>query len=319
MQQDRLQPIAIVGIGCRFPQAKNLREFWKLLQQGRSAIREVPHDRWDSASLYDADPTVAGRTTSRWGGFLEQVDQFDWRAFRISPREVKMMDPQQRLLLEVAWEAFEDAGLSMSQIAGSRTSVSIGIGWSDYLRLQSRNWSQIDGYTATGNESGFASSRLSYMFDLKGPSVSLDAGCTSSLAAIQMACQSLWLGEATMALAGGVSLMLSPDGMIIVSKAGLLSPDGQCRALNAEANGTVRGEGAGIVVLKPLSLVKPADRVYALIEGIAINHNGHNQWIIASDQRAQERLLRDAYEGAGIRPRTLTTRSCTVQALSRET
>jgi 3-oxoacyl-[acyl-carrier-protein] synthase II len=197
------------------------------------------------------------------------------------------MDPQHRLLLEVAWEALEDAGLPLGEVARSQTSVSIGIGSNDYLRLQARNWSQLDEYTAMGNANSFAASRLSYLFDLKGPGVSVDTGCTSSLSALYLACQSLWTGEAQLALAGGVSLILSPESMIMQSQAGLLSKVGRCKTLDAHANGFVRGEGAGLVVLKPLSHVSRADRVYALIRAIAVNHNGHNEWIIATSQIAQ--------------------------------
>ncbi len=302
MHNTQQEPIAIIGMGCRFPGANTPQEFWNLLREGKHAISEVPPTRWNAGAFYDPDPMCPGKTISRWGGFLEQVDQFDWRTFRMLPREARAMDPQHRLLLEVAWEALEDAGLPLEEVAGTQTGVSIGIGWSDYLRLQTRNWSHIDAYTAMGNASSFAANRLSYAFDLKGPSFSLDAGCTSSLVALHLACQSLWAGETTMALAGGVNLMLSPDGMILVSKAGLLSPDGRCKTLDAHANGFVRGEGAGIVILKRLSDVRSSDRIYALIRSVAVNHNGHNEWIIASSQSAQAALLRTAYAKASSDP-----------------
>ncbi len=208
MKNTQQEPIAIIGMGCRFPRANNLEEFWTLLHAGKDAIQEVPADRWDIQGLYDPDSRALGKTISRWGGFLDQIDQFDWRAFRMLPREVTSMDPQHRLLLEVAWEALEDAGLPFEEVAGSQTSVSIGISSNDYLRLQARNWSQLDEYTAMGNANSFAANRLSYFFDLKGPSVSVDTGCTSGLSALYLACQSLWAGEAHLALAGGVSLML---------------------------------------------------------------------------------------------------------------
>jgi pyochelin synthetase len=302
MQNIQQEPIAIIGMGCHFPQAANPQEFWALLCKGKNAIREVPADRWDVNKFYDSDPTLPGKMVSRWGGFLDQIDQFDWRAFRILPREIISMDPQHRLLLEVAWEALEDAGLPFEEIAGSQTSVSIGISWSDYMRLQTRNWSQLNEYAVMGSINSSAANRISYMFDLKGPSISIDTACTSSLIAIQLACQSLWTGDASLALAGGVNLVLSPDGTIMFSKSGLLSRDGHCKTLDVHANGFVRGEGAGIVVLKPLSQVKKSDRVYALIRGIAINHNGQNERIIVPSQKAQEALLRDAYQKAGIKP-----------------
>jgi amino acid adenylation domain-containing protein len=272
------------------------------LCEGKDAIREVPADRWDVEKFYDPDSTVPGKMVSRWGGFLDQVDQFDWRAFRMLPREATAMDPQHRLLLEVAWEALEDAGLPLQKVAGSQTSVSIGISWSDYLRLQTRNWSQLNEYAMTGSLNSSAANRISYTFDLKGPSISVDTACISSLIAIDLACQSLWRGDASLALAGGVNLILSPDSTILFSKSGLLSREGHCKTLDVHANGFVRGEGAGIVVLKPLSQVEKSDRIYALIRSVAVNHNGHNQRIIASSQAAQEALLRDAYQKAGVKP-----------------
>ncbi|MGH2510002.1 MAG: polyketide synthase, partial [Ktedonobacteraceae bacterium] len=170
MQHIQPDPIAIIGIGCRFPKADNPQEFWKLLSEGKNAIREVPAERWKIDDIYDPDPSLPGKTASRWGGFLDQFDQFDWQAFRMLPREVKHMDPQQRLLLEVAWEALEDAGLPLEQVAGTRTSVSIGISWNDYLNLLTRNPLQLDAYTAIGNARCFAANRLSYTFDLRGSS-----------------------------------------------------------------------------------------------------------------------------------------------------
>jgi amino acid adenylation domain-containing protein len=289
-------------MGCRFPGAQHPQEFWQLLRSGTAAIREVPADRWQLDTLYDPDPAQPGKMTSRWGGFLDHIDEFDWRAFRLLPREARLMDPQHRLLLEVAWEALEDAGLPFPDIAGSRTSVSIGIGWSDYLRLQSRDWSRLDGYTATGNATCFAANRISYMFDLKGPSIALDTGCASSLSAISLACQNLWTQVTDLALAGGVSLLLSPDSMIMASKSGLLAADGRCKTLDASADGFVNGEGAGILVLKRSSDVLPGDRVYALLLGAASSHNGHNEWIVAPSQSAQEALLCSAYRQAAVDP-----------------
>jgi amino acid adenylation domain-containing protein len=299
IQQD---PIAIIGIGCRFPGACNPFEFWQLLSEGRNAIREVPADRWPIDAFYDPEPALPGKTVSRWGGFLDQVDQFDWRAFRTLPREVMHMDPQQRLLLEVAWEALEDAGIPFERVAGSRTGVFMGISWNDYFHLLAPDRSRFNAYTAIGNDMCFAANRLSYFFDLKGPSLSVSSGCTSSLMSVYQACQNLWNGEVNLALAGGVNLILLPDNSIMLSQAGLLARDGQCKTLDAQADGFVCGEGAGIVVLKRLSQVTASERVYALIRGIAANHNGHNEWIIATSASAQEALLRDAYHKAGVNP-----------------
>jgi 3-oxoacyl-[acyl-carrier-protein] synthase II len=302
MQKTQQEPIAIIGVGCRFPGAETPQAFWRMLRQGEEAIREVPAHRWKSEALYSSDPLEPGKMACKWGGFIEFIDQFDWRMFHMLPREARYMDPQHRLLLEVTWEALEDAGLPLAEVAGTQTSVAVGISWNDYLRLQARNWSHLDGYTAAGTPFAFAASRLSYFFDFKGPSMSLDTACASSLTALHQACQSLWTGEATLALAGGVNLHLSPDSWIIASKTGMLSRTGHCRTLDASADGFVPGEGAGMVVLKPFSLLQPSDRVYALIRGVTVNHNGHNEWIMATSQETQESLLRQAYSKAGVNP-----------------
>ncbi len=296
------EPIAIIGIGCRFPGAPNPQAFWKLLQEGGDSVREVPADRWDATALYDPDPSSPGKMINRQAGLIDTVDKFDWRAFRIPPREARYMDPQHRLLLEVAWEALEDAGLPFEDIAGSRVGVYMAIMWNDYLRLQSRDPSHLNGYSATGNSFAFAPNRISYTFDLRGPSIAIDSACAGSLASVHAACQSLWLGEASLALAGGVNLILSPDVNIMLSKAGVLSSEGHCMTLDARADGFVRGEGAGIVVLKPYSQLTSSDRVYALIRGAALNHNGHNEWIMASSAAGQEAALRNAYLMAGVDP-----------------
>nr|BBH87119.1 hypothetical protein KTC_18700 [Thermosporothrix sp. COM3] len=300
MYESQREPIAIVGIGCRFPGANSPRDFWDLLRSGTNAIRDIPEQRWSMELLEQNRP---GAIKSRRGGFLDQIDQFDWRAFRLSPREAKYIDPQHRLLLEVAWEALEDAGLPLSQIAGSKTSVYMGISWNDYHSLLTRQWSQINDYTATGSASGLAAARLSHFFDLKGPSMAIDTSCTSSLAALYLGCESLWNRSASLSLVGGVSLMLAPENAVMVSQAGLLAADGQTKTLDSEADGFSRGEGAGIVVLKPLSRVEPGDRVYALLQGVAVNHNGRNAWLTAPDQQAQQALLQSAYQEAGIEPR----------------
>ena len=297
-----LEPIAIVGIGCRFPGAPNPQAFWRLLRDGRDAIRQIPADRWDVNALYDPDPASPGKMISRQGGMIDSVDEFDWKAFRIPPREAKYMDPQHRLLLEVAWEALEDAGLPFEEVAGDRVGVYIAIMWNDYLRLQSMDASHLNGYSSTGNSFAFAANRISYTFDFRGPSIAVDSACAGSLASVHAACQSLWLGETTLALAGGVNLILSPDVNIMLSKAGVISSTGRCMTLDARADGFVRGEGAGIVVLKPLSQLAFSDRVYALIRGGAINHNGHNEWIMAASADGQEAALRDTYLMAGVDP-----------------
>jgi acyl transferase domain-containing protein len=211
MNYTQPEPIAIVGIGCRFPGATSAQEFWHLLKEGRDVVRDIPGERWQINDLYDPDGNQPGKIASLKGAFLDDIDKFDWRAFRIPPREAKRVDPQHRLLLEVAWEALEDAGITLPQIAGSQTGVFVGMSWNDYLRLQSRNWSQLDGYTVIGNCSTLAANRISYFFDLKGPSFSIDAGCASSHVALQCACQYLWSGQGTVALAPRAQAALSGE------------------------------------------------------------------------------------------------------------
>ncbi|WP_434419161.1 beta-ketoacyl synthase N-terminal-like domain-containing protein [Nannocystis pusilla] len=297
-----LEPVAVVGIGCRFPGAADPAAYWSLLRAGRHAIVDVPPSRWDAAALYDADPQRPGRTLCRSGGFLPAVDGVDWRALRLSPREAKAIDPQHRLLLEVAWEALEDAGLPLEAVAGSRTGVFVGATWNDYARMQSRDRDRLDGYAAAGTPMAFAANRISYTFDLRGPSVALDATCSASLVALHQACQSLWSGDCTLALAGGVNLILAPDSAIIMSKAGVLSAQGRCRALDAAGDGFVRGEGAGLVALKLRSQVTASDRVYAYVRGVAIDHNGRGPWIMAPRAEAQTAAIRDALARAAVDP-----------------
>ena len=248
VEQARVEPIAIVGLGCRFPGgADSPAAFWELLRAGVDAVREVPPDRWDIDAYYDPDPSVIGKMATRWGGFLDQVDQFDPEFFGLSPREAARMDPQQRLLLEVAWEAIESAALSVTRLAGSRAGVFVGLYNNDYAQLLGgRN---ADAHVALGNSLGIAAGRLSHLLDLHGPSLLVDTLCSSSLVAVHLACQSLRARECDSALAGGVNVMLSPASMIMTSRLLALAPDGRCKTFDARADGFVRGEGCGLVVL----------------------------------------------------------------------
>ncbi|MEQ8971993.1 MAG: type I polyketide synthase [Coleofasciculus sp. C1-SOL-03] len=298
-----MEPIAIIGIGCRFPGAKDPTAFWQLLRDGVDAITEIPTNRWDINELYDPNPEHPGKISSRYGGFLEQVDQFDPHVFGISPREALSMDPQQRLLLEVAWEALDDAGQVREHLAGSRTGVFIGISTNDYSRIYPAYQSQPQGYDLTGNSLNIAAGRLSYLFNFRGPSMAIDTACSSSLVAVHLACQSLWNGESTLALAGGVNLILSPIGTIALTHLNALSADGRCRTFDGRANGYVRGEGAGIIVLKPLSkALADNDPIYALIRGSAVNHDGRSKGLTVPYGPAQEALIREALNKAGVAP-----------------
>ncbi len=304
--QDRAmknEPIAIIGTGCRFPSANEPAAFWQLLRDGVDAIREVPADRFDQHAFYDPDPTILGKMNTRWGGFLEQVDQFDSNFFGISPREVLHMDPQQRLLLEVSWEALQDAGQVSERLAGTQAGVFIGIATNDYGRLQWNDLERIDAYAGTGNAMSIAANRISYVFDFRGPSLAIDTACSSSLAAVHLACCSLRNHESTLALAGGVNLILSPAIAIGFTKAGAMAPDGRCKAFDARANGYVRSEGAGIIVLKLLSKARAdGDPIYAVIRGSAVNQDGRSNGLMAPNPLAQEAVLREAYRQADVSP-----------------
>ncbi|HEX8198977.1 MAG TPA: beta-ketoacyl synthase N-terminal-like domain-containing protein, partial [Isosphaeraceae bacterium] len=291
-------PIAIIGIGCRFPGASGPEAFWRLLRDGRDAVGAIPAGRWAAADGGDAGRVDIGR-----GGFLERVDGFDADFFGISAREAARTDPQQRLLLEVAWEALEDAGQVPGRLAGAAVGVFIGIATGDYGRLQGRGAGPGEAYVVTGNAASIAANRLSYAFDFRGPSLALDTACSSSLAAVHQACQSLRGGEAELALAGGVNLILAPEVSAQLARAGFLAPDGRCKAFDASADGYVRGEGAGLVVLKPLGrALADGDPIYAVIRGGAINQDGRTNGLTAPSRSAQEAVLRTAYRRAGVIP-----------------
>ncbi|HEX2265129.1 MAG TPA: polyketide synthase, partial [Solirubrobacterales bacterium] len=304
----RREPIAITGIGCRFPGgAQDPAAFWRLLREGGDAIREVPRERWDAEAIYSPDPGVRGKTNARWGGFLDEVDRFDPAFFGISPREATHMDPQQRLVLEVAWEALEDAGVAAERVAGSQTGVFLGIYNNDYAWLQGRGLDEVDTYSATGAGQGIAANRVSYLLDLRGPSLSVDTTCSSSLVAVHLACQSLRSGECRMALAGGVNLILSPLIALSVSKVVPMAADGRCKTFDAGADGIVRGEGCGIVVLKRLAdALADRDEVIAVIRGTAANQDGHSNGFTAPSGAAQQAVIRQALRDAGLSASDIT-------------
>ncbi len=299
------EPIAVVGIGCRYPGGVvDTASFWQLLRGGLDAVTEVPPDRWDADAFHDPDPNAPGKSVSRWGGFIPGVDRFDAQFFGISPREAASMDPQQRLLLQVAWEALEHAGLPPAGLRATKTGVFVGISTTDYAQLQLRSAdAALDVHSGTGNALSVAAGRISYTFGFEGPAVSLDTACSSSLVAVHLACQSLRSGESDLALAGGVNLMLSPLPTVAMSKLGALSPDGRCRTLDAAANGYVRSEGCGVLVLKRVSrAVAAGDRVLAVIRGSAVNQDGRSSGLTVPNGRAQEAVLREAYARAGVDP-----------------
>ncbi len=297
------EPIAVIGLSCRFPGADSPEAFWQLLRDGVDAITEVPADRWDVDSYYHAGPITRGKMNTRWGGFLRDADRFDPQFFGISPREAARMDPQHRLFLEVAWEALERAGHASSQLAGSRTAVFAGISSTDYSWILLKDPDRIDAYTGTGNAHTIAANRISYLLDLRGPSMAVDTACSSSLVAIHLACQSLRNGESDVALAGGVNLLLSPELTITFSQARMMASDGRCKTFDARADGYVRGEGCGVVVLKRLSdALRDGDNVLAVVRGSAVNHDGRSNGLTAPNGPAQQAVIREALTDAGVTP-----------------
>ncbi|GAA1925355.1 type I polyketide synthase [Streptantibioticus ferralitis] len=298
------EPIAIVGIGCRLPGGVEGPEaFWDLLTAGDDAIVDIPRDRWLADKFYDRN-LGPGTSRVRRGGFLQcPVDEFDAGFFEISPREAEHIDPQQRLLLEVAWEAVEDSGTPLERLSGTSTGVFIGGFTLDYGQLQfsGGDRSNVSAHTATGVVMTMLANRISHAFDLLGPSVALDTACSSSLVAVHLACQSLWSGESTAALAGGVNLMLTPNFTVAASQGGFLSPTSQSHPFDATADGYVRGEGAGVVVLKRLSeALSDGDRVYAVIRGTAVSQDGRTNGITVPRSESQQQAMREALARAGV-------------------
>ena len=304
LEQKRTEPIAIVGMACRFPGGVcDPASYWRLLCEKVDAITEIPPTRWNVDAFYDPDPTTPGKMASRCGGFLDRIDEFDNHFFNISDREAVRIDPQQRLLLELAWEALEDAGLPPSKLRGSKAGVFVGISLSEYGLMLSSDLTLTDAHAAAGTSLCLAANRVSFAFGLQGPSMAVDTACSSSLVALHLACQHIRNGECDSALVGGVNLLLSPLGTVNLTKAGFCAADGRVRAFDAAATGYVRSEGAGVVVLKPLATaVKNADPIYAVVRGSAVNQNGSSNGLTAPSRAAQEQVLREAYGRAGVSP-----------------
>jgi acyl transferase domain-containing protein/SAM-dependent methyltransferase len=304
IKTSKSSPIAVIGTACRFPGgAEDTVAFWRLLREGFDAIRTIPESRWDIDAYYDPDPDAPGKMSTKWGGFLEHMDYFDAEFFGISPREAMSMDPQQRLLLEVSWEALEHAGQVSTKLIGSRTGVFVGMDGNDYLQLLMKSDpNRLEAYFASGGSASAASGRLSYVFGLQGPSMTINTACSSSLAAVHLACQSLRDGECSMALAGGVNIISMPSTMIVLSKAGMLAADGRCKTFDATADGFGRGEGCGMIVLKQLTdAVKDGDNILAVIRGSAVNQDGRGNGFSAPNGLAQEEVLNAALSNAGVK------------------
>jgi acyl transferase domain-containing protein len=304
------EPIAVVGMACRFPGgAVDPDAFWDVLERGVDAVSEIPRDRWDMDAFYDPNPDAPGKMYCRRGAFLQNVDEFDPQFFNISPREAVSLDPQHRLLLEVAWEALENAGHNPLELRGSLTGVFVGIGADDYAKLQVRFAAPeaVTAYSGTGNAYCYGAGRLSFFLGAQGPCFPVDTACSSSLVASHLACQSLRLRECNLAVVGGVHLMLSPAGSLFLSRARALAPDGRCKTFDARADGYVRGEGCGVVVLKRLSdAVADNDRILALIRGSAINHDGPSSGFTVPNAQAQQTVIKAALAAGGVEPREVS-------------
>ena len=310
LEKAQAEPIAIIGMGCRFPGgADTPARLWELLYNGVDAIGDVPADRWNADAFYSPDQDAEGKMYTKKGGFIDQVDGFDAAFFGISPREAAYLDPQQRLLLEVTWEALENAGIAPLGMKGKRVSNYVGIGVHDYgmYKMDTTGGKDINAYYGTGNSFSFAAGRLSYVMGWQGPCAAVDTACSSSLVALHQACQSLRLQECEMAVASGVQLILSPEVTIFLSRAKALSPTGSCKTFSARADGFIRGEGCGVLVLKRLSdAVRDGNNVLAVVRGSAVNHGGASSGLTVPAAAAQEAVIRQALAGARVDPAAIS-------------
>jgi len=304
LEKSKTESIAIVGMGCRFPgSVSNPQDLWNLLRQGRDAITEVPSNRWDIEDYYDPNPETPGKMSTRYGGFVDYLEEFDALFFGISAKEALFLDPQQRLLLEVVWESLENAAINPDGLAKTKTGVFIGIGGGDYGQLIVSDLQKINAYFGSGNAHCTAAGRLSYTLGLMGPNMAIDTACSSSLVSIHLACSSLLNKESDLALAGGVNLIISPLITINHSKANMLSSDGRCKTFDTLADGFVRSEGCGIVVLKRLSdAIADRDNILAVIRASAINQDGHTSGLTVPNGTSQETLIRQTLEKARVKP-----------------
>jgi acyl transferase domain-containing protein/acyl carrier protein len=293
--------IAIIGMACRFPGAQNYEEFWDNLKEGRSSIGEIPKERWDWKAYWGDPQSGKNKSNSKWGGFIQDADAFDPGFFGLSAREVEATDPQQRIMLELSWACLEDAGVLPSHISGEKIGVYMGVFNFDYKGLQERTDQTIETYHSIGTASAVIANRISHYFNLKGPSFPIDTACSSSFNAIHAAAQSLQLGECRMALAGGVSLILTPSRHISFSKAGMLSPTGSCKTFDDSADGYVRSEGAGVILLKPLKqALEDRDPIYGVLKGSAVNHSGRTHTLTYPNPDAQAEAIVEAHQKASV-------------------
>ncbi|MGH8077475.1 MAG: beta-ketoacyl synthase N-terminal-like domain-containing protein, partial [Lysobacter sp.] len=306
------RPIAIVGMSGVMPQADTLDEYWdKLSKAENNMVTLIPPDRWDWEAYYGNPMAEKNKTLSKWGGFMREVDKFDPLFWGISPREAEMMDPQQRIFLESVWGAIEDSGHRVSDLAGTKTGLFVGAATRDYIDLMATNQAQLDGYSASGTSHAILVNRVSFLLNLHGPSAPLDTACSSSLVALHRAIESIHTGSCDMAIVGGVQVMLTPAGHISFGAAGMLADDGKCKTFDSRANGYVRGEGSGAILIKPLeNAIADGDHIYAVVKSTAENHGGKVTMLTAPNPNAQADLLVEAYEKAEIDPRSVGYLEC---------
>ncbi|MUG91820.1 acyltransferase domain-containing protein [Scytonema sp. UIC 10036] len=306
-KQHKSQAIAVIGISCRFPGANDCEQFWFNLEQGVNSINEIPPERWDVQKYYSLNPQERNKSISKWSGLIEASDEFDPQFFGISPREAKAIDPQQRLMLELSWSCLEDAGYSPSQLSGSSVGVFIGACNYDSILFLNQDRENIEGHIGTGTWTCMIPNRISYFFDFRGPSVPVDTACSSSLVALHLAINALKEKECEIALVGGISVMNLPTVYIQMSQLGMLSPTGQCHSFDSHADGYVRGEGAGIILLKPLAkAIEDRDQIYGVIKGMAVNHGGKSRTLTSPSIYAQAQVVRAAYSKANVPPNTVS-------------
>jgi polyketide synthase PksN len=307
LTRGQTEAVAVIGMSGCFPMAADIEAFWRNLADGRDCISEIPKERWDWRAIYEDPLTETGKTPIKHGGFIDGVDEFDPLFFGISPREAESMDPQQRLLMIHVWKALEDAGYAASTLAGSNAAIFAGMGGGEYSSVFAKVGIEMDGYAMTGLIPSVGPNRLSYLFNFHGPSEPIVTACSSSLVAIHHALQVLADGDSELAIAGGVNTLLTPNGFVGFNSAGMLSADGRCKVFSEDANGYVRGEGVGVLVLKRLSAAEAAgDHIYGVIRGSAENHGGRAQSLTAPNPTAQAELFKAAYRHAGIDPRTVS-------------
>ena len=307
-QQQQSTLTAIVGIACRFPGANDYNQFWQNLEQGVNSITEIPPQRWSVEQYYSPNPQHPNKSISKWGGLISGVDQFDAQFFGISPREAQRMDPQQRIMLELSWSCIEDAGYSPLELSGSQVGVFMGVCNHDYNQLQHQNDNHhIEGHTATGTYTCIIPNRISHFFNFHGPSIPVDTACSSSLVAMHQAINAIKESECETALVGGISVLCTPTSYISFSQLGMLSPTGQCKTFDSKADGYVRGEGAGVILLKPLEkAIEDGDRIYGVIRGSGVNHGGRARTLTSPNIYAQAQVLRTAYTKANVAPNTVS-------------